>query len=134
MPLTIPGPSSSSQRRTILLTSVSSDGRIHLYDLDDIKRQESSSTPIDPIASYDTKGTRLTCVYMAEGRKDGGRSVVTANGNLKDEEVKVESEDEELEGEDGDTYSQDSDDVEGEDDGIEIELEEEEEEVDEQDE
>lgn len=50
--------------------TVSSDGRIHLYDLtavlnlSDVAERE----PLDvaPIAVYDTKGSRLTCVTITE--------------------------------------------------------------------
>ena len=51
-----------------LLTSVSSDGFVHLYDtdmLDSLPTPLKDVLPIEPIARYDTKGTRLTCVAFA---------------------------------------------------------------------
>lgn len=107
-------------RKTILLTTVSSDGLINVYDLcaatiDTEKREENK---VEPVASYDTKGTRLTCVYLADGQ-DG-----TKEPKIKEEEIS-ESEDE---GEDIYGSEQASDDDED-DDGMEVEFEDEEEEI-----
>ncbi|KAG9031824.1 hypothetical protein FRB95_002269 [Tulasnella sp. JGI-2019a] len=61
---------------TTYLTTISSDGKIHVYDCADIPAAEgiptSASSPtevktIHPIAKYDTKGSRLTCVAFADG-------------------------------------------------------------------
>lgn len=74
---------------TTYLTTISSDGKIHLYDCADILSASASSsssssaapppssssqeatasgvTAIQPIATYDTKGSRLTCVAFADG-------------------------------------------------------------------
>lgn len=106
-------------RKTIILTTVSSDGLINVYDLcaataDSEKGEENK---VEPVASYDTKGTRLTCVYLADGQ-DGSKEI-----KVKEEEVS-ESEDE---GEDiyGSEQASDDDD---DDDGMEVEFEDEEEE------
>lgn len=112
--------STGDVRKTILLTTVSSDGLINVYDLcaatiDTEKREENK---VEPVASYDTKGTRLTCVYLADGQ-DG-----TKEPKIKEEEIS-ESEDE---GEDIYGSEQASDDDED-DDGMEVEFEDEEEEI-----
>ncbi|WVN87363.1 uncharacterized protein L203_102541 [Cryptococcus depauperatus CBS 7841] len=61
---------SGEERETMLLTTVSSDGFINLYDLMQSvsEEEEGKENRIEPIASYNTKGTRLTCVYLADGQ------------------------------------------------------------------
>lgn len=106
-------------RKTIILTTVSSDGLINIYDLcaATADREKGEENKVEPVASYDTKGTRLTCVYLADGQ-DGTKEI-----KVKEEEVS-ESEDE---GEDiyGSEQASDDDD---DDDGMEVEFEDEEEE------
>lgn len=57
-----------SQGSTFAAT-VSSDGRIHLYDMATLLGASASSKPqeVEPIAVYDTKASRLTCVTITEG-------------------------------------------------------------------
>ncbi|CCA68745.1 related to MAK11 protein (maintenance of killer toxin-encoding satellite M1 dsRNA) [Serendipita indica DSM 11827] len=54
------------------VSTVSSDGRIHLYDMSEALSAEPGSEPseIQPMASYDTNGSRLTCVVIADGGAD----------------------------------------------------------------
>jgi protein MAK11 len=62
--------------------TVSSDGKIFVYDLAALPAQaEHGSTvlEISPVAEYDSKGTRLTCVTLADG--DG--EDVPVNGKRK---------------------------------------------------
>jgi protein MAK11 len=52
--------------------TISSDGKIHIYDLTSVPASDPSMSPdkkvqIKPVAVYDTKGTRLTCVTVADG-------------------------------------------------------------------
>ncbi|ORX33564.1 WD40-repeat-containing domain protein [Kockovaella imperatae] len=129
-------------RPTVLLTSVSSDGKINLYDLGSynlnnlIEQHKGSATAEisthDPVASHDTKGTRLTCVFLAEGRKGAtglGESEVKQNiGPDEDEDDDDDGEEEEEEEEDMYDQASDDDQEEEEEDGIEVELEEEEDE------
>jgi protein MAK11 len=54
----------------MLACTASSDGKIHLYDMSFIT-PSSPSAPYQkielvPIGEYDTKGTRLTCMTLAE--------------------------------------------------------------------
>jgi protein MAK11 len=66
-----------SQGSTFAAT-VSSDGRIHLYDLTMLLGASPSSKPqeIEPIAVYDTKASRLTCVTITEGGADYVESIL----------------------------------------------------------
>lgn len=107
-------------RKTVILTTVSSDGLINIYDLcaATADREKGEENKVEPVASYDTKGTRLTCVYLADGQ-DGTKEI-----KVKEEEVS-ESEDE---GEDIYGSEQASDDDDDDDDGMEVEFEDEEEE------
>lgn len=82
---------------TTILSTVSSDGWIHVYDLSVIPSSSPPSkdqTDIQPIARYDTKGTRLTCVTLADGDAEAGEVV----GKRKREEDEEEDEDKDEEG------------------------------------
>ncbi|KAF8605791.1 WD40 repeat-like protein [Ceratobasidium sp. AG-I] len=64
--VTLPG----SGRTTTLMSTASSDGKIFIYDLAIIPAASESSeehTVFQPISSYDTKGSRLVCLTMADG-------------------------------------------------------------------
>ena len=70
---------------TIYLGSASSDGRIRVYDLGTIIESSQISSPVEPVqlepaAVYDTKGTRLTCLTLAE---DAGGSAPVELGKRK---------------------------------------------------
>ncbi|KAI9635994.1 WD40-repeat-containing domain protein [Dioszegia hungarica] len=125
------GSDPSSISRTVLLSTVSSDGYINLYDLSSAMCANASSSEsamgdasalpqVRPVASYNTKGSRLTCVFLADGKKGeiGG-------------EKKPDSEEEDDDEEDGeDMYDQGSDGEEDDEglDGVNVEFEDEEEE------
>lgn len=130
--LTFPAPSGP----TVLLTTVSTDGYINLYDLGAIPTSESEEHK--PVASYNTKGTRLTCVFLATGgaprrkgvaasaasaekKQEGARFAMEAAGS--DDE---DDDDEEEEDENADMYDNSGSDEE--EDGMEVEFEDEEEE------
>ncbi len=75
-----------SHKSTTIACTVSSDGKIHVYDLGDLKKDSEEFQELQPVAIYDSKGTRLTCVTVADGdvmenatigkrkRKDGEES------------------------------------------------------------
>ena len=68
-------PSTSGRTSTIIACTASSDGNINLYDIARIPEQPSTDTPqktkqIEPLTTYDSKGTRLTCVTLADGDMD----------------------------------------------------------------
>ena len=80
-------PSSSGRISTIIACTVSSDGNVKLYDIAAIPDQPSTETPqktkeIEPLTTYDSKGTRLTCVTLADGDMDINGTV---NGKRKRE-------------------------------------------------
>ena len=68
-------PSTSGQTSTIIACTVLSDGNVNLYDIAGIPDQPSMDTlqktkQIEPLTTYDSKGTRLTCVTLADGDMD----------------------------------------------------------------
>jgi protein MAK11 len=65
----------STQRdSTTILSSVSSDGTVNVYDLSILPPPApiapSDIPEISPVVTYDSKGSRLTCVTLAEGEVD----------------------------------------------------------------
>ena len=91
-------PSSSGRVSTIIVCTVSSDGNVNLYDIAAISDQSSADTPqkikqIGPLTTYDSKGTRLTCVTLADGNVDIDSTV---NGKRKRENGKDEDGDEDV--------------------------------------
>ncbi|KAG8879570.1 hypothetical protein FRB98_005650 [Tulasnella sp. 332] len=110
---------------TTYLTTISSDGKIHVYDCADVPpHATSSSSPsaskpssaakaIHPIARYDTKGSRLTCVAFADGEVPlhvngvaGKRKRVALEGVQGADED--EDEDDDDESEEGEASEEDS--------------------------
>ena len=153
-PRVIPLP---GQRQTVLLSTVSSDGWINVYDLAHLvhcsRTREAGANTHKPVAGYDTKGSRLTCCFLADGKRGGAVVPVdtvksatqgqAAQGDAKsgsgvtfmqpeqDEESEEEDDDEfdEEAEERRNMYEQDEDDEseDEEDDGMEVEFEDEEE-------
>lgn len=66
-----------SQGSTFVATA-SSDGRINLYDVGNLLGSPASSEPqaILPMAFYDTKASRLTCVTITEGGENSVESIL----------------------------------------------------------
>ena len=67
-------PSTRRDSTTILSSSVSSDGTVNVYDLS-LLPPPATTAPSDipeisPVVTYDSKGSRLTCVTLAEGDVD----------------------------------------------------------------
>lgn len=83
---------------------------MHLYDLAALPESSEQKTELTPIAEYDTKGTRLTCLTMAEGDE-----TAPANGKRKREGHDEDAEDDEdggidpQENGDGDSEEDESD-------------------------
>jgi protein MAK11 len=65
---------STRQNSTTILSSVSSEGTVNVYDLSLLPPPApiaSNDIPeISPVVTYDSKGSRLTCVTLAEGEVD----------------------------------------------------------------
>lgn len=62
---------STTRRSTTVLSSVSSDGTINVYDLSHLPppslSEEVDIVETSPVVTYDSKGSRLTCVTLADG-------------------------------------------------------------------
>ncbi|KAJ3794223.1 WD40 repeat-like protein [Lentinula aff. detonsa] len=81
---------------TTIVSTVSSDGKINVYNLADLsgsRPEKSTIHQIQPVATYDTKGTRLTCVTLGEG--EIANNGVIGKRNRDQEEEEEEEEDEE---------------------------------------
>ncbi|KAJ7493211.1 WD40-repeat-containing domain protein [Mycena galericulata] len=102
--LSIALPAASGRASTTIVATVSSDGKIHVYDLAALPAAAGSSVlEIAPVAEYDSKGTRLTCVTLADGDVEGGGAAV--NGKRKRDVDADEEEEEEPQSEEGDAWS-----------------------------
>lgn len=89
------------------VTTVSSDGKINVHDLTrsaailESNSAEDVETP--PVATYDTKGSRLVCCCTAEVFR--GKSQLQGKTEVKEETREVKDEEGSVDGED-DFYGQ----------------------------
>jgi len=58
---------STGRSSTTVVATVSSDGKMHVYDLARVPEDSAEVAQIEPCGEYDSKGTRLTCITLAEG-------------------------------------------------------------------
>ena len=65
----LPDVPESTRASTILITTISSDGKIRIFDLASIPPVGASAVEISPLTEYDTNGSRLTCCTMAESER-----------------------------------------------------------------
>lgn len=67
--IAIPAATIDSRTSTTVVSTISSDGKIRLYDLAVVPTagQSAEIPDIEPVAEYDTKGSRLTCMSLADG-------------------------------------------------------------------
>ncbi|KAJ7249567.1 WD40-repeat-containing domain protein [Mycena haematopus] len=80
-------PAASGRASTTVVCTASSDGKIHVYDLAALPAQPGSTVlEISPVAEYDSKGTRLTCVTLADGDVEDGAAVNGKRKRTADEE------------------------------------------------
>ncbi|KAL0576232.1 Protein mak11 [Marasmius crinis-equi] len=122
----------TSPKSTIIVSTVSSDGKIHVYDLSSLPSEGKEVVEIQPAAEYDTKGTRLTCITLA-GDDSGSIAVSVGKRKRGDEEEHGVDDDEEDEGGDwGGVDGEDAESEQGEDEDEEEDEEEEEEEEEEE--
>ncbi|CAK5267221.1 unnamed protein product [Mycena citricolor] len=106
--LSVALPSSSPRKSTTIVATASSDGNIHVYDLAALPSAEGKSVAeMSPVARYDTKGTRLTCVTLA----DGEITQPVVNGKRKREDADQDGQSGDEEEEDVDEWEEE---VEGE--------------------
>ncbi|KAH9851888.1 WD40 repeat-like protein [Lenzites betulinus] len=76
-------PEGCTRKSTTLVCTISSDGKVRLFDLAVLPVSAQEKAQLEPIAEYDTKGTRLTCLTLADGDTDANPSV---NGKRKRED------------------------------------------------
>ncbi|KAF8902384.1 WD40-repeat-containing domain protein [Gymnopilus junonius] len=102
-------PEASERTSTTLACTASSDGFINVYDLASVAEKSTTQEKpqeIEPVTSYDSKGTRLTCITMADG--DVGDVKAAGDGKRKREEDEEDDDDDddeiasEMEGEEND--------------------------------
>ncbi|KAG1864981.1 WD40-repeat-containing domain protein [Suillus subalutaceus] len=98
LPLALPrSTKANAPLSTIILCTVSSDGKIHVYDLASLPADQKAGSEvlqISPVAEYDTKGTRLTCVTIADGEALEHAKSVNGKRKRGDEDSEQEDEDE----------------------------------------
>lgn len=87
--------SEDERATTTIVCTISSDGKIFVYDLAALPAEIKEKLQLHPVAEYDTKGTRLTCLTVAEGRSAGRPTVVS--GKRKEREKDTDNEEEEAE-------------------------------------
>lgn len=93
-----------------LLSTISTDGFVNLYSLSTLPPSpvalapipEASSLPVIlPVANYDTKGTRLTCVDMTVLAEPGMGSEAGSEFGGHEPEIEDDDDDDDDEGSDG---------------------------------
>lgn len=112
--IALPTTSDSTRISTTLVSTISSDGKIRLYDLASLPPSSSTSpnqekVQIEPLTEYDTKGSRLTCLTLADGDVALPKST---SGKRKREEQK----DEEAESDDDEEWGLEQEEPEDDDD------------------
>jgi len=65
--LSVALPHAAPRSSTTVVSTISSDGKVRLYDMAALPESSKEKTQLEPVAEYDTKGTRLTCLAMADG-------------------------------------------------------------------
>ncbi|KAJ7708883.1 WD40-repeat-containing domain protein [Mycena rosella] len=78
-------PAGAPRPATTVVCTASSDGRIHLYDLAALPEVAVELLEMAPVAVYDSKGTRLTCVTLADG-DDGGAAALAVGKRKRGDE------------------------------------------------
>ncbi|KAI6149601.1 WD40-repeat-containing domain protein [Pisolithus tinctorius] len=58
----------NARKSTTIACTISSDGNIFVYDLAALHDGTTEPIQLRPVAEYDTKGTRLTCLTVSENR------------------------------------------------------------------
>jgi protein MAK11 len=80
------------------MSAVSSDGTINVYDLSLLPTEIMAEIPeISPVVTYDTKGSRLTCVTLADGDMGHLEPATPEKGEKRTRESDSETEEEEEE-------------------------------------
>ncbi|KAN0126332.1 WD40-repeat-containing domain protein [Lactarius tabidus] len=86
---------STTRRSTTVLSSVSSDGTINVYDLSHLPppslSEEIDIVETSPVVTYDSKGSRLTCVTLADGDAGPPGQPEQSKGAKRERESESES-------------------------------------------
>ncbi|PCH44568.1 WD40 repeat-like protein [Wolfiporia cocos MD-104 SS10] len=122
--IALPSASGSTQSSTTIISTISSDGKIRLYDMAALPESNKEKLQLDPVAEYDTKGSRLTCLAMADGEAVNPAAVNGKRKRTEEGEGDSGGEDEVAGAQDSD--SDDEDEHEAEEEAEEEEAEEEE--------
>lgn len=126
--IALPPISDNSRKSTTLVCTISSDGKVRLFDLAAVPSEvQAEVTQLSPLTEYDTKGSRLTCMALA----DGDVETAAASGKRKrptDEDRVKEDETDDEEDQDEEKDAHEPEDGDGDEDENESETEEEEEE------
>lgn len=109
--IALPESLKSKRTSTTIVCTISSDGKIFVYDMASLPEPSSSSSKIEitPKAEYDTKGTRLTCVTVAEGDVATGSENGKRKRTATDEVGEDDEKDEDAEDEEGWSFGADED-------------------------
>ncbi|CAL1714478.1 unnamed protein product [Somion occarium] len=117
--IALPSIPNSSRTSTTLVSTISSDGKIRIYDLASLPTVPTNGekTQLTPVAEYDTKGSRLTCVTLADG-DIAIPQAANVNGKRKrgeqDKDEEGESEEEAWSAQEESEGDEDEDELEGE--------------------
>ena len=95
--IALPPAPGSARTQTTLVGTISSDGRIRVFDLGAVPAAPDGGAPAEsgPLAEYDSKGSRLTCMTMADG--DDLAAAASALSKAGEKRKREEEEDEMLE-------------------------------------
>ena len=88
-------PAGASRQSTTLVCTISSDGKVRLFDLAALPASSETKVELQPATEYDTKGTRLTCLTLADGESGSGLAV---NGKRKRDDDDAEDDDDDESG------------------------------------
>ncbi|KAG6844748.1 hypothetical protein H0H87_004080 [Tephrocybe sp. NHM501043] len=89
------------RRSTTIACTVSSDGMVHVYDIALVPASTSTEmVEIAPAAVYDTKGTRLTCITLADGDLESANDAVVGEKRKKRVDIDESDDDDDDDDED----------------------------------
>jgi protein MAK11 len=112
--IALPKSSKSKRASTTIVCTISSDGKILVYDLASLPEPSLSPLKVEitPKAEYDTKGTRLTCVTLAEGEVATEPENKKRKRTVPDEVADDDEQDSEADGEEGWSFDGQADEAE----------------------
>ncbi len=66
--IALPSISDSPRTSTTIVSTISSDGKVRLFDLASVPENATpEKLQLEALTEYDTKGSRLTCLALADG-------------------------------------------------------------------